>query len=270
MQDFYAPTGPAPLDQADGLRRLFGGRRRRVIALASNPFVAFGGVVLERLTSACAEQGCRTLVVDAAESSPVPRDMARLDLAACIEPLSPQVSYLAARGLPLAHVDTRGSAERFLDALAEAAPETEVLLLHATGGDLARMFQRRAVRPLLLAADHPDSIKHAYASCKLLAQRCRAMTFDLLLAAPPGSPRLEAIAQSMAGCADSFLGVLMRAWACVDPASEVHDPIPAPLQRLVAAQLALDDEGHADWSAEAGAGSADHRHGDTRAAARPL
>ena len=269
MQDFYAPTGPAPLDQADGLRRLFGGRRRHILALASNPFVAFGGVVLERLTSACAEQGCRTLVVDAADHSPAPQDMALLDLAACVEPLSPQVSYLAARGLPLAHVDTRGSSARFLDALAAAAPEAEVLLLHANGSDLARMFQRRAVRPVLLAADHPDSIKHAYASCKLLAQRCQAMTFDLLLAAPPRSPRLAAIAQSMAGCADSFLGVLMRDWAAVDPASEVHDPIPASLQRLVAGQLALTDEGHARWSGEAAGLATASLHGDARPGARP-
>ena len=34
MRDFYAPPASGPLDQADGLRRLFGGRRQRVVALA--------------------------------------------------------------------------------------------------------------------------------------------------------------------------------------------------------------------------------------------
>ena len=38
---------------------------------------------------------------------------------------------LAARGLPMAHVDTRGCAGAFIDALQLAAPQAEVMLLHA-------------------------------------------------------------------------------------------------------------------------------------------
>ena len=95
------------------------------------------------------------------------------------------MSYLAARGLPLRHVDTRGSSAHFLDRLQAAAPQARVVLVHAGAPDLARLFGRRALRPLLLAADQPDSLTHAYAAMKLLVMRCALMSYDLLLAAPP-------------------------------------------------------------------------------------
>jgi flagellar biosynthesis protein FlhG len=240
MRDFYATTGAMPLDQADGLRRLFGGVRRRChVPLVSNPHVAFSGAVIERLTAALGAAGRHTLVVDAADNAPAPHEMARVDLASAIEPLGPDVSYLAARGLPLAFVDTRGSASALLDALGDAAPQADVVLLHAGASDLARVFQRRAARPVVIGADHPESIKHAYASVKLLAQRCTLMTFDLLLAAPPRSPRLTHIAHSLAGTADGFLGSLLQAWAVVDPAGEPAAPPSPELRRLVQGQLAL-------------------------------
>ena len=55
--------------------------------------------------------------------------------------------------------------------------------------------QPRRVRPVLLGADHPESIKHAYASAKLLAGPLPAHDLRLLLVAPPQSPRVAAIAQ---------------------------------------------------------------------------
>lgn len=240
MRDFYAPSRPAPLDQADGLRRLFAGRRRHVLALAANPYVPFSGVVLDRLAAVLAAQGLQVLVVDAAAASPPPHELAALDLAACIEPLSPRVAYLPARGLPLAHVDTRGSAAAFIDALQQAAPQAEVILLHAEGLDLARIFKRRSVRPILLAADHPDSLKHAYANCKLLARRGALATFDLLLAAATDSPRAAAIAASLATCAERFLGAAMLHTALIDPAGDPAEPPDDALAPLLAAQLALD------------------------------
>ena len=51
MHDFYAHSRPMPLDQADGLRRMFAGRQQRVLALVANPYVAFSGVVLDRLVA---------------------------------------------------------------------------------------------------------------------------------------------------------------------------------------------------------------------------
>ncbi len=251
MSDFYTASQPVPLDQADGLRRLFAGRThasQRVLPLVANPHVAFSGLVLDRVAALLALHGKRVLVVDAGSRSPAPDERALLDLASVIEPLSPQVAYLPARGLPLAHVDTRGSAAGFLDALAQAAPQADVVLLHADPADLARIFTHRGARPLLIAADNPDSIKHAYAAAKLLVHRCGLMTCDLLLAAPPQSTRLESIVTSLAACLDNFLGALLHDWALVDPAGDPVQPQGAAsgsadegLGRVLAAQLLLDD-----------------------------
>jgi len=237
MHDFYRPAIDSPTDQAHGLRRLFAGTQPQQLALVANPHVAFSSVVLERLTTVLGALGLNTLVVDAAESSPAPHELAALDLRACIEPLSAQVSYLAARGLPLRHVDTRGSSAHFLDRLQAAAPQARVLLVHAGAADLARLFGRRALRPLLLAADQPDSLTHAYASMKLLVMRCGLMSYDLLLAAAPSQPRVPAIAQRLASCADGFLGAALHDWVAIDPACDVRDDPGEALLALVAAQL---------------------------------
>lgn len=241
MRDFAVSTASMPLDQADGLRRLFADAPTlRIVPVLANPHVAFSGVAIERLTHALAVAGRHTLVVDAADTSPLPQEWARVDLSAAIERLGPQVSYLAARGLPRAHVDTRGSSAGFLDCVVAAVPDADVVLVHGEAADLARMFGRRPARPIVLGADHPEAIKHAYAGVKLLAQRGGLMTFDLLLAAPPASRRLTAIAESLAGCADSFIGCLLQGWAVVDPAAHPQEAPPRALQRLLAAQLALE------------------------------
>lgn len=229
-----------PPDQATGLRRLFAARTQRLLAVAANPFVNGTGPVLGAVASALVARGHEVLLVDAASTSPAPRELARLDLAACIEPLGDRVSYLAARGLPLAYVDTRGSAARFVDLACAAAPHADVVLLHADATDLARLLQQRAARPLLLGADRPDAIKHAYACAKLLAQRNELMTFDLVLAARPGNRRLRAIAASLAGCVERFLGALLLDWCVLDPLLDGDPAHDAALQRLLAAQLALD------------------------------
>lgn len=221
MRDFYANSAAAPFDQAEGLRQLFAGRghsRRQVIALAANPHVAFSALALDRIATTLSGLGRQVLVVDAAASAPAPHELARLELAAGVEPMMPGVAYLPARGLPLQYVDTRGSAARFVEALLDAVPTADVVLLHAEAGELARLLTRRDARPLLLAADHPESLKHAYASCKLLMQRTGLATFDLLLAASSRSPRLLNIVASLRGCADSFLGAIVHDWALVDPA----------------------------------------------------
>lgn len=241
MRDFYAPPASGPLDQADGLRRLFGGRRQRVVALAANPHVKSSGVALERLASAFVARGRSVLVVDAADDAPRPADIARVDLSLAVERLSGSVSYLAARDLPLDYVDTRGTAGGFLDALTTAAPEADTIVLHANPSQLARVFMRRAARPVLLAGDHPDSVKHAYAACKLFARRCTLLTFDLLLVADPAGRRLPAIVGSLAGCADNFLGALLREWAIVDPGVQVTAAPDDSLLELADAQLAIDD-----------------------------
>ncbi|HUG22555.1 MinD/ParA family ATP-binding protein [Piscinibacter sp.] len=219
---------PAPLDQADGLRRLFAHARVRCVPVASNPHVAFGGVMLERLCAAFGEHGKHTLVVDAAERSPAHSEMATLELSECIETLSPQVSYLAARGLPIKFVDTHGSTASFLQAASDAAPFADVVLVHAAATDLCRMFARSEARPLLLADDRPASVTHAYAAMKLLTQRAGLVVHDLMLSAAPSSPRAERIAMQIATCADDFLGAVLRDWVLIDPATDANEaPTPA-------------------------------------------
>lgn len=240
MRDFYAASQRLPLDQADGLRRLFAGRRHQVLPLVANPHVAFGSIVLDRLAAVLAAQGREVLVVDASATSPLPHELATVDLAACIESIAPGVAYLPARGLPLAHVDTRGSAAGFIEAVQQAAPQADTLLLHADATDLARLLKQRPARPLLIGADHPESIKHAYAGAKLLAGRCGLYSFDLLLAAAPQSPRAQSIASSLAGCCEHFLGAVLRGWALIDPAGDLADAPDTALAALLAAQLALD------------------------------
>jgi hypothetical protein len=241
---------PMLLDQADGLRRLFASARICVVPVVSNPFVAFGGVMLERLCTAFAEHGKHTLVVDAGERANEASEMALLDLGACIEPLSAQVSYLAARGLSLRYVDATGSTAAFLRAVTDAAPQCDVVLVHASASELCRLFARGAgadpegratCRPMLLADDRPASVTHAYAAMKLLTQRAGLVVHDLLLGAAKHSPRSERIAMQIATCADDFLGAVLRDWVRIDPACDATEAPTPELRRLVREQLSLVD-----------------------------
>jgi hypothetical protein len=222
---------PAPLDQADGLRRLFAHARVRYVPVASNPHVAFGGVLLERLCAAFAEHGKHVLVVDAAERSPLHAEMATMEMAECIETLSEQVSYLAARMLPIKFVDTHGSTASFLQAASDAAPYADVVLIHASAQDLCRMFARSEARPLLMADDRPQSVTHAYAAMKLMTQRAGLVVHDLLLSAAPTSPRAERIAMQLATCGDDFLGAVLRDWIQIDPATDATEAPTPSLRR---------------------------------------
>ncbi len=228
MHDDFQSSFPA--DQADGLRRMFAHTRVRFVPVVANPNMAFGGVMLERLCTAFSEQGAHVLVVDAADRSPAPAEISFMDLAECVEPLSPQVSYLAARGLPIRYVNSQGCTAGFLQAVTDAAPHVDVVLVHANESDLCRLFVRSEARPLLLADDRPASVTHAYAAMKLLTQRAGLVVYDLLLCAAPTSPRAERIAVQLATCADDFLGVVLRHWLHVDAASNARDPAPPALR----------------------------------------
>lgn len=259
-----APHADSNFDQAAGLRRLFAASRARFVPLVSNPHVAFGGVLIERFVAALGELSAHVLVVDAAEGSPEPLEIARVELAAAVEPLAPHASYLAARGLPRRHVDASGSCAAFLHALVEAAPQADVVLLHAGASDLARVFGHRAVRPVVLAADRPTAVTHAYAGIKWLAQRAGILTHDLLLAAAEHSPRAGRIVQQLASCADLYLGAAQRDFAIVDPAHADAAPSPA-LRRLARDALVTADPGvpeplwHAATSAHTPAPAAPER-----------
>lgn len=238
MRHTAAPSA-AIEDQAQGLRRMFAATRQRAVPLVHNPFVAFGGIAMERLCACYAERGLHTLVVDAADTASAPHELTSVDLSACIEPLSAKVSFLAARGLPMRWLDSRGTTAGFLAALAEAAPYAEVVLVHAAATDLGRMFAGRSPRPVLLAAEWPDSLTHAYASMKLLSQRLGVLAFDLLLATEAEPQRLQRIADRLADCADRFLGAALGGWAVADPFEAELETLHPDLRRLAGAQLTV-------------------------------
>ncbi|MBV8034984.1 flagellar biosynthesis protein [Roseateles sp.] len=225
-------------DQAHGLRRLFAASKTRFVPVVSNPRVMGAGALLEGLCAAFAELGLHTLVVDAGVHSPQPSELAQVDLSNCIERLSPKLSYLAARGLPLRHTNAHGSAASFLEVVAEAAPEADVILLHASAAELARVVALREVRPLLLADTDPASVTEAYAGMKWLSQRAGLMVYSLLMACHPQLRVATRIAQQLHSCADGFLGAVLRDWACLDPRGSQHAPM-APELRHLARELLL-------------------------------
>ncbi|MBK6852546.1 MAG: flagellar biosynthesis protein [Burkholderiales bacterium] len=213
----------SPVDQADGLRRLFASRTMRFVPVVSNPFITHGGVLIERLCSTLDDMGMTTLVVDASERGGPPKELARFDLAEGMEPLSPRINYLAARGLPVRWVDERGSTRAFLDAVADAGAGNHVVLVHASALELVRLFGRgdeglSRPRPVLLCDDRSESMTHTYAALKILAQRSDWLTHDLLISAAPGSQQARAVADRLGHCVDLFLGGLQRSWVQVDPA----------------------------------------------------
>lgn len=243
-----------PSDQAEGLRRMFATACPLFVPVVSNPHIECGGVMLERLCAAFGEHGATTLVVDAGERAGAAGEMALVDLSQCVERLSPQVSYLAARGLTLRFVDASGSTRSFLQRAADAAPDRDVVLVHAGAAELCRLFSRSRHAatigaaheagpdseppcPVLLADDRPASVTHAYASMKLLATRAGLVVSDLLLAAAPNSPRAERIAAQMATCADGFFGAVLRSSSRIDPTGDPNDPPGPGLSRLAAARL---------------------------------
>jgi flagellar biosynthesis protein FlhG len=136
-------------------------------------------------------------------------------------------------------VDARGSCAAFLEAIAQAAPQTEVVLVHASESELARLFARSDVRPVLLADDQPASVTHAYAAMKLLTQRAGLVVYDLLLAVAPQAPRVERIAMQLATCADDFLGVALRDWLAVDPQTPAIAPPTDALRRWARDRMTL-------------------------------
>jgi hypothetical protein len=230
-----------PPDQADGLRALFACDERPLLALVHNPFVAFGGVAMERIAVALGECGLNTLVVDAADTATTPHELAEVDLGACIEPLSARVSYLAARGLPLRWIDSRAGTSGFVDALWRAAPRADVVLLHAGASDLRRALTGTAACPLVQLGTHPDSLTHAYAAVKLLAQRAGIAAFDQVVITPPNRPGAaagaERLAHRLADCSERFLGVAVRSRAEVDPAADPDGPTTPELAALLRLQL---------------------------------
>jgi flagellar biosynthesis protein FlhG len=240
MSPTFASGARSANDQAAGLRRMFGSSRKRFIALVHNDQVPNTALVIDRLCQAASELGLHTLVADAADNAPAPREMALIDLASCIERVSADVSYVAARGLPIRHVDARGRCGAFLEALERAAPQADLLLVHANTTDLARLFAPKPVRPILIGADAPSAMTEAYANLKRLALRPGWLAHDLLLIADPDGPRTGRLGESMAECAERFLGAAIHDCVVIDPRDDTHAQPDPNLVHLLRAQLAHD------------------------------
>jgi len=237
-----------PTDQADGLRRMFAAAESVLVPVVANPHVEHHGSMLARLAGVFAEQGLNTLVVDAADTAPEPGELAFIDLAACVEPLGPQLAYLAARGLPMRHVDTHGSCAGFLPRVMNVVGETDVVVLHAEARVLARMLGQRELRPVLLASANGESVTHAYAAMKLLVQRLGLMSFDLVQpVARARTPSPAQIADRLADCADRFLGAALHDWAAIEPNLALAEPAGPDLMRLAAAQMGVAAGPDAAW-----------------------
>jgi len=238
-------------DQAAGLRRMFAGSSPCFVPVVANPHLGCGGVLLERLSTALVERGARVLVVDAGERASAAGEMALVDLAQCVERLSPHVSYLTARGLAIRFVDATGSTRRFLDRLADAAPECDAVIVHAPASELCRTFGHgrhsgvaflgdEAPCPIVFAEDRPASVTHAYAAMKLIAERAGFAVTELMLAAAASSPRAPRIAAKLASCADHFFAGVLRDWAWIDPAGDPCEPPGDDLRRIAASRFEKD------------------------------
>ena len=242
---------PSRHDQAAGLRRMFAGACARFVPVVSNPHVVCGGVLLERLSTAFAERGARVLVVDAGESAGSAGEMAMVDLGACVERLSPQVAYLAARGLAIRFVDAGGSTRTFLERAAEAAPGCDVVIVHAPASELCRLFAPRAPRrvgPRRCRSAVPDRRRR-----RPPAERDPCLRVDEAARAARQPRRQRAAARRRAavaarradrrqarGCADTFFAGVLRDWAWIDPAGDPCDAPGSDLRRLVAARFEND------------------------------
>ncbi len=213
-----------PLDQAAGLRAMFASRRAQLVPVIDNPAVEGGEALIDLLVGAYLDRGLQVLVVDAGARAQPVSELAALNLAACIEPLSPQVGWLEARGLVARHLDHRGSAAGLVERLQDAAPQADVLLLRAPAAELARVLappQAQATRPILLTDLRQDHLTSAYAGMKWLAERADVRVFGLLVAGQTELPLTQRIARQLGDCAERFLDAALPVWAGLDPLQRI-------------------------------------------------
>ncbi len=234
-------------DQAEGLRRLFAKPTAQLVPVVASAQLACNDFLLDQLVAAYLERGLTLLVVDAGPRAKAASDMARVNLAACVETLSRQVRWLDARGLPARFLDARGSASGLLSPLYDAALEADVILLHAPVADLARLLHDSpACRPVVLADLQQNSITAAYAAMKWLHQRAGLPVFALLLGAHPELPLARRMAAQLADTAERFLGAALPSWAAIDPRQNPRSGVGQDLRRLARDCLLTDahNSGH--------------------------
>lgn len=227
------PDPRRPHDQADGLRRLFRPHRAVLLPVLAQSGIEHSEGLIDQLVGAYLERGLKVLVVDAGAQARAASELARVNLAACIEALSADVGYIEARGLVGHYLDAQGSAARLVPALRAAAPQTDVILLHAPVAELARVLSgSEPCRPLLLCDLQQPHLTAAYAAMKWLQQRAGCQVFGLLLAANPRLALSQRVAAQLADTAERFLGAALPSWAAVDPQTGLRGAPSAELRRL--------------------------------------
>ena len=80
----------------------------------------------------------------------------------------------------------------------------------------------------------------AYAALKRLSQRPGWLAHDLLIVADPHGPRTERLGESMAECAERFLGAAIHECVVIDPRADAAAAPEARLIHLLRAQMAQD------------------------------
>ena len=121
--------------------------------------------------------------------------------------------------------------ESLLDALADASPQSDVVLIHAPANELVRIFSQRArasnLRPLLFCNDLAEGLTDAYTAIKTITQRGHWMAYDLIVCASARSQQADEVGRRLAQCADNFLGAAQRRCLRLDPhESAIVDPNP--------------------------------------------
>lgn len=222
-----------PGDQADGLRRLFSARTVRFIPVVANPFVAHEDALVLQLSVALEQLGLYTLVVDVGDPGRAGHERfpqfpssehGTAALADRITVLTDRTAHLRARGLSARWLDGRGSTQAFLQAVIEAAPLSQAVLVHGSASELARMFGRHDAqlsqpRPIVLCDERPESMTHAYAALKVLSQRSDWLTHDLLVSAAAGSSSARRVQDRLAQCAALFFGGVRHEAFEIDPST---------------------------------------------------
>mgnify|MGYP002082724809 CR=1 FL=1 len=79
-----------------------------------------------------------------------------------------------------------------------------------------------------------------------VAQRPGWLSHDLLLLADPSGPRTARLGESLAECAERFLGAAIQDCVVIDPAAPARGRADPALLRLLRAQLAHDLNGHSE------------------------
>jgi hypothetical protein len=189
-------------------------------------------VLIRQVCAALEQLGLYTLVVDVCDHVRAPvrevgeRCDAHVDLADRIQVLTDRTASLSARGLPARWTDTSGSTQAFLQAVIDAAPLSQAVVVHGSASELARMFGRGELhlsrpRPIVICDEQPDAMTHAYAALKVLSQRADWLSHDLLVSAAAGSAGIRLVKDRLAQCAALFFGGVRHDSVDIDPRAVV-------------------------------------------------